>query len=228
MEIFGFDAFSPQQIAQKVGASGVTKARLPLLALVMLGIAAGGFVGLGALYSTIMLSDPTLPFAASRLLAGLAFSLGLILVVIAGAELFTGSNLLVMAWADRRISSDELLRNWIGLLCQRRRRDQAGSDCVSVHHGDLNHGATANEDCRGEDGGAFWEAFFKGVLCNLLVCLGVWLAMAGRSAPTRCSPSCFLFPRSSPRFPSTAWPACISFPGICFPAKRHPHCLLGC
>jgi formate/nitrite transporter len=184
MEIFGFDAFSPQQIAQKVGASGVTKARLPLLALVMLGMAAGGFVGLGALYSTVMLSDPTLPFAASRLLAGLAFSLGLILVVIAGAELFTGSNQLVMAWADRRISSGELLRNRSCPLATAGGATGLALIVYLSHHGDLNHGAVAAQYLKiaaAKTAVPFWEAFFKGVLCNLLVCLGVWLAMAGRS-----------------------------------------------
>ena len=73
---------------------------------------AGGFIGLGALYSTLVISDPELSFGASRLLGGLAFSLGLVLVVVAGAELFTGNNLLVMAWADRKITTAELLRNW--------------------------------------------------------------------------------------------------------------------
>lgn len=112
MEMFGFDAYSPQQIAQRIEAVGVAKARLPLLAMFMLGICAGGFIGLGALYSTLITSDPALPFAASRLLGGLTFSMGLVLVVVAGAELFTGNNLLVMAWADRRITTVELLRNW--------------------------------------------------------------------------------------------------------------------
>jgi formate/nitrite transporter FocA (FNT family) len=80
--------------------------------MMMLGVCAGGFIGLGALYYTLIASDSGLPFAAARVLGGLAFSLGLILVVVAGAELFTGNNLLVMAWADRKITTSELLRNW--------------------------------------------------------------------------------------------------------------------
>jgi formate transporter len=75
---------------------------------VTLGVLAGGFIGLGALYFTLVTSDATLSFAVSRLLGGLAFSLGLILVVVAGAELFTGNNLLVMAWAGKRITTGEL------------------------------------------------------------------------------------------------------------------------
>ena len=101
-EIFGFDAYAPKEIAERVEAIGVTKARLPLISQWTLGILAGGFIGLGALCFTLVTSDASLSFAASRVLGGLAFSLGLILVIVAGAELFTGNNLLVMAWAGRR------------------------------------------------------------------------------------------------------------------------------
>jgi formate/nitrite transporter FocA (FNT family) len=109
-EIFGFDAYSPKEIAERVETIGVAKARLPLLSQIALGVLAGGFIGLGALYFTLVTSDATLSFAVSRVLGGVAFSLGLILVVVAGAELFTGNNLLVIAWASRRLSSEELLR----------------------------------------------------------------------------------------------------------------------
>ena len=95
-ELFGFDAYSPKEIAERVENIGVTKARLPVLTVATLGVLAGGFIGLGALYFTLVISDSSLSFAASRLLGGLTFSLGLILVVVAGAELFTGNNLLVM------------------------------------------------------------------------------------------------------------------------------------
>src|SRR5262245_65933324 len=111
MEVFGFDAFSPKEIAARVQAVGVTKARLPLLAMAMLGMTAGGFIGLGALYYTVIVSDATLSFATSRVLGGVAFSLGLILVVVAGAELFTGNNFLLMAWTALRITSAEPLGN---------------------------------------------------------------------------------------------------------------------
>jgi len=107
----GFDAYSPDQIAERVESLGVTKARLPILKTLMLGALAGAFIGLGALYFTVVASDTQLSFGVARVLGGLAFSLGLVLVVIAGAELFTGNNLLVMAWADGRISTLEVLRN---------------------------------------------------------------------------------------------------------------------
>jgi formate/nitrite transporter FocA (FNT family) len=88
-EIFGFDRYSPKEIAERVETVGVTKARLPLSSLFILGVLAGGFIGLGALYFTLVTSDTQLTFAASRLLGGVAFSLGLVLVVVAGAG-FTG------------------------------------------------------------------------------------------------------------------------------------------
>jgi formate/nitrite transporter FocA (FNT family) len=156
-EIFGFDAFSPKDIAAKVQSIGVTKTRLPLLSLVMLSVLAGAFIGLGTMYSVIIKADPTLGFAARQVFGGIAFSLGLILVVVAGAELFTGNNLLAMAWADGKISTREVLRNWV-IVC-------AGNFV----------GAT------GLVALPFWTAFFKGILCNALVCMAVWMALAGRS-----------------------------------------------
>lgn len=184
-EIFGFDAFSPKDIAAKVESIGVTKARLPLLSMVMLSILAGAFIGLGALFSVIIKADPTLGFAARQVFSGMAFSLGLILVVIAGAELFTGNNLLAMAWADGKISSREVLRNWL-IVCAGNFVGATGLAVLVVlsHHPDMNGGAIAQEYVRiaqAKVGLSFWTAFFKGVLCNALVCMAVWMALAGRS-----------------------------------------------
>jgi len=184
-EIFGFDAFSPAEIAERVETVGVRKARLPLLPMFTLGVLAGGFIGLGALYFTLITSDTRLGFTAGRLLGGLAFSLGLILVVVAGAELFTGNNLLVMAWAGRRITTGELLKNWSLIYLA----NFAGAVGLAVlvalsNHGGFNNHAVAVQAVKIAAAKAslpFWEAFFKGVLCNILVCLAVWLAMAGRN-----------------------------------------------
>ena len=184
-EIFGFDAYSPNEIAERVQSVGVAKARLPLMSQVTLGVLAGGFIGLGALYSTLLTSDTSLGFAASRLLGGLAFSLGLILVVVAGAELFTGNNLLVMAWADKRISTGELLENWLIVYLA----NFAGAIGLAYlvyfsGHWQMNNGAVGTNMVKiaaAKAAISFWEAFFKGILCNILVCLAVWLALAGRS-----------------------------------------------
>jgi formate/nitrite transporter len=184
-EIFGFDAYSPNEIAERVQSVGVAKARLPLMSQVTLGVLAGGFIGLGALYSTLLTSDTSLGFAASRLLGGLAFSLGLILVVVAGAELFTGNNLLVMAWAGKRITTGELLQNWLIVYVA----NFAGAIGLAslvyfTGHWQMNDGAVGTNMVKVAAVKAaipFWEALFKGILCNILVCLAVWLALAGRS-----------------------------------------------
>jgi len=184
-EIFGFDAFSPKEIAARVETIGVAKARLPLIPMLMLSVLAGAFIGLGALYFVIVKSDPSLGFAAKQVLGGVTFSLGLILVVVAGAELFTGNNLLAMAWADRKISTLELLRNWV-IVCVGNFIGAAGLALLVFfsRHPDMNNGGIAQEYlsiAAAKVALPFWTAFFKGILCNVLVCMAVWMAFAGRS-----------------------------------------------
>jgi formate transporter len=184
-EIFDFDAYSPKQIAAKVETIGVAKARLPLLSMLMLSVLAGAFIGLGALYFVLIRSDSSLSFAARQGLGGVAFSMGLILVVVAGAELFTGNNLLAMAWADRKISTLDLLRNW-AIVCG---GNFIGATGLAVlvflsRHPEMNNGAVAQEYlgiAMAKVAMPFWTAFFKGILCNVLVCMAVWMALAGRS-----------------------------------------------
>ena len=182
--IFGFDAFSPEEIAERVETIGVAKARLPLLSMLMLGVLAGAFIGLGALYFVLIQSDASLSFATSQTLGGVAFSLGLILVIVAGAELFTGNNLLAMAWADGKISTFELLRNW-AVVCAANFMGAVGLALLVFlsGHTDMNNGAVAEQYVRiavAKCTLPFWSAFFKGLLCNVLVCLAVWMALAGR------------------------------------------------
>jgi formate transporter len=184
-ELYGSDAYAPAQIAQRIESVGVTKARLPTLQLLMLGVLAGAFIGLGAMLFALVKSDATLGFAASALLGGLVFSLGLLLVVVAGAELFTGNNLLAMAWADGRITSRELLRNWV-LVCAANFVGAAGLAALvfASGHAGLNGGAigqTVVKIALAKQELSPTQAFFRGVLCNVLVCMAVWMAMAGRS-----------------------------------------------
>lgn len=185
MAIYGFDAFAPAEIAARIESVGVVKARLPLLQMALLGVLAGAFIGLGALYFVLVLSDPSLGFAASRVLGGLVFSLGLLLVVVAGAELFTGNNLLAMAWADGKISSAELLRSW-GVVCCANFVGALGlavivwlSDHPALNNGLV--GATVLKLALAKCTAPAVSLFWKAVLCNMLVCLAVWMAMAGRS-----------------------------------------------
>lgn len=184
-ELYGSDAYAPAQIAQRIESVGVTKARLPTLPLLMLGVLAGAFIGLGAMLFALVKSDASLGFAASALVGGLVFSLGLLLVVVAGAELFTGNNLLAMAWADGRITSREVLRNWV-LVCAANFVGAAGLALLvfASGHAGLNGGAigqTVVKIALAKQELSPAQAFFRGVLCNVLVCMAVWMAMAGRS-----------------------------------------------
>ena len=111
-DLYGSDAYSLVEIARRIESVGEAKARMAALPLALLGVLAGAFIGLGAMLSVLVKSDPTLGFATSAVLGGLVFAMGLLMVVVAGAELFTGNNLIVMAWADGRVSTAQLLRNW--------------------------------------------------------------------------------------------------------------------
>jgi len=184
-ELYGSDAYAPSEIAQRIESIGVNKARLRTLPLLMLGMLAGAFIGLGAMLFVLVKSDATLGFAASAIAGGLVFSLGLLLVVVAGAELFTGNNLLAMAWADGRISSLDVLRNWV-LVCAANFVGAAGLAVLvfASGHTDLNGGAIGQQVVKialAKQDLSPMQAFFRGVLCNVLVCMAVWMAMAGRS-----------------------------------------------
>ena len=181
----GFDVYSPIEIAQRVESVCVAKATTPLLSLIMLGILAGAFIGLGAMFYVIVVSDPTLGFAASRLLGGAVFSLGLLLVVVAGAELFTGNNLLAMGWAHGCMTTRDVLHNWFW-VCTSNFVGATGLAAIVMlsGHTEMNGGAIGRaylQIAAAKSSLPFWSAFFRGVLCNVLVCMAVWMALAGRS-----------------------------------------------
>ena len=182
---FGLDAYAPDEIARRVEEMGVARVRRPWIANAMLGMLGGAFIALGCLWFTLVASDGGLGFAATRVVGGFVFALGLVLVVVAGAELFTGNNLLAMAWADGKIGSGELLRNW-ALVFATNAIGAMGMAALAVLSGycDMNDGAVARAAVRIAAAKAslpFWTAFFAGVLCNVLVCLAIWLAMAGHT-----------------------------------------------
>jgi formate transporter len=177
----GFDVYSPREIAERVENACLAKAATPLLSLVMLGILAGAFIGLGSLFYVIVASDPGLGFAAKRVLGGVVFSLGLLLVVVAGAELFTGNNLLAMAWAHGCLTTRQVLFNWL-VVCAANFAGAAGM-AVLVFLADPSESIARTYIGIAEAKSAlpFATAFFRGVLCNVLVCMAVWMTLAGRS-----------------------------------------------
>jgi formate/nitrite transporter len=185
IDLYGFDAYAPAEIAKRIQTVGAAKARLALAPLVMLGVLAGAFIGLGSMLFIIVRADASLGFAASQFLAGAVFSLGLLMVVVAGAELFTGNNLLVLAWAERRISAAQVLRNWV-VVCAANFAGAAGLALLVYlsGHTDMGGGAIGRAVVRvalAKQQLPWQEAFVRGVLCNVLVCMAVWMAMAGRS-----------------------------------------------
>jgi formate transporter len=183
--IFNLQAYSPAEIKEAIEKVGVKKANLPFLASFMLAIVAGGGVGFGAVYYTVVASDPSLSFATVRVVGGLVFTLGLTLVLVGGAELFTGNNLIVMAWASGRVSTATMLRNWTIVYCG----NLIGSLGLVIlvflsHHLDMNDGRvglSVLSTAAGKIRPDMVTLFFKGILCNVLVCAAVWLAYAGRS-----------------------------------------------
>lgn len=180
-----FDAFAPAQIAKRVETVGVTKARMGLIQMVTLGLLAGAFIAFGAMFFTLVMTNSTLGFGVTRLLGGVVFSVGLILVVVAGAELFTGNNLLVMAWAHKLVTTGEVIRNWVVVYSA----NLVGSlGAVALFYwsgnlmlGDGAMGATAAKIAVAKVNLDFWPAFVRGILCNALVCLAVWLCFAAHS-----------------------------------------------
>jgi len=183
---FHIDALLPHEMAQRAEDIGVQKSKSSTSATFTLAVLAGAFIALGAMFATIVATGTTaLPFGVSRLLVGLVFCLGLILVIVGGAELFTGNNLIIMAWASRRVTTFSLLRNWaivyvgnlfgalgtVILVFLTRQYTTAG--------GSVGTTALAIADVKVNLG--FLQAFVLGIMCNIMVCLAVWLSYSARS-----------------------------------------------
>jgi formate/nitrite transporter len=181
-----FDAYAPPQIAVRVREVGVAKATAPIATTLGLAVLAGAFIALGALFYTVTVTGGAgqAPFGLTRLVGGMAFSLGLVLVVVGGAELFTGNNLIAMAWAAGRITTRQVLCNWLwvylgnllGALGTAALALLAGAHWL----GDGAVGETAIGIARAKVSLDPVAATARGVLCNVLVCLAVWLCMGAR------------------------------------------------
>lgn len=196
---FRIDALLPAEMATRAEYVGVRKAETPPMKIFALSVLAGAFIALGAIFATTVLAggmpikDPSgatvlttaLPYGVNRLMAGLVFCLGLILVVVGGAELFTGNNLIVMAWANRKVTSAALLKNWVivylgnfigslgtaGLIFFGKQYMFSGGAI----------GLTALNIAKTKVELGFVQALTLGILCNALVCLAVWMTYSARS-----------------------------------------------
>lgn len=186
MDPFSIDAYRPEEIASRIQKLGVVKSNGDPWRVLALSLLAGAFIAFGAALFTVVTHDAAeLATGVLRLIGGLAFCLGLILVVVAGAELFTGNNLIVMAYVDGQITLRQLLSNWglvyignfigalgIMLLIYLSGHWQIGNGAIGTHAVMI---AEAKVNL------TWVEAFSRGVLCNILVCLAIWLCYAGRS-----------------------------------------------
>lgn len=193
------DALLPAEMATRAEYLGVRKAEMPAFTMFMLALLAGAFISLGAIFSTTVTAggmsitgmdgaavySTGLPFGVTRLLTGMVFCLGLILVVVGGAELFTGNNLIVMAWASGKVTGRALLRNWlivyvgnfIGSIATAgvmflTKQYTFGGDAV---------GMAALRIAVGKCDLGFIQAVALGILCNALVCLAVWMTYSART-----------------------------------------------
>ena len=185
MENFDIDAYTPAQMAARVEKAGIVKGNLDFLSMFILSIVAGAFIAFGAILYTYVIHDSSLSLGLTKLLGGLVFCLGLILVIVAGAELFTGNNLIVMAYVSRKISLQRLLRNWTivffgnlaGSLAMVFLLSQSGQWAEA----EASVGVKALMIANGKVNLTFLQALSRGILCNILVCLAVWLCFSGRS-----------------------------------------------
>jgi formate/nitrite transporter len=193
------DSLLPAEMATRAEYLGVRKAEMPAFTMFMLALLAGAFISMGAIFATtvaaggmsVTAADGTaaystgLPYGVTRLLTGLVFCLGLILVVVGGAELFTGNNLIVMAWASGKVTGRALLRNWVivylgnfvasiatAVLMFFSKQYTFGSDAVGI---------TALKIAVGKCDLTFVQAIALGILCNALVCLAVWMTFSART-----------------------------------------------
>ncbi len=205
-----FDELLPAEMAAKAQSIGIKKAKLDFLSTFALGILAGAFIALGCIFFTVSQTGAAaMPWGVSRVIGGLAFSLGLILVIVGGAELFTGNNLIVMAWASRKLSTWRVLRNW-GIVYIGNLVGAVATALVLFWGMHYNFdkglvGITALNIGLAKVDLGFFQAIILGIMCNALVCLAVWLTYSARTVIGRI--------------------AAIIFPIAAFVAAGFEHCV---
>ncbi len=193
------DSLLPAEMATRAEYLGVRKAEMPVFSMLMLSVLAGAFISLGAIFATtvaaggmsVISADGAvafttgLPYGVTRLLVGLAFSLGLILVVVGGAELFTGNTLIVMAWASGKVTGRALLRNWVIVYTGNFISSIATAGLMffskQYTFGSNSVGIAALKIAVGKSDFGFLQAVALGILANALVCLAVWLSYSART-----------------------------------------------
>jgi formate transporter len=203
MNIKNVDSLLPPEMALQAELIGVSKVNMSLSKTLVLAMLAGAFIAFGSIFFTTVTAGSTMSYGITRLFGGFSFSLGLVLVIVGGAELFTGNNLIIMAWANKKISTSQIFKNWvlvylgnmigalfIVFLMFFSKQYSFASGTVGINV--LNIAKTKCEL-------GFVQAILLGILCNILVCLAVWLCFSSRSIAGKIA---------SIVFPITAFVAC--------------------
>ena len=189
-QLITFDAIMPATMAVRAEESGVKRASTDPITLFALSILAGAFISFGAIFATTVSAGAVgMPYGVVRLLIGLVFSTGLIMVVVGGAELFTGSNIIVMAWASGKVTTRALLLNWVISFAG----NFVGAIATAVlmfyttqyTFGGGAVGLTALSTASAKTSLAFIPALTLGIMCNALVCLAVWMCYSARTSIDR-------------------------------------------
>ena len=180
-----FDAYAPVVIAKHIEVVSQRKAHMEIIPQLTLAVLAGAYIAFGAMLYTVTITNSGLGLGLERVVGGISFCLGLILVVVGGAELFTGNVLVVMGWAHKKVSSKALGRSWalvfVGNLVGALGMAAMAYWSDFMHMGGDAVGATALKIAAAKVALPFDVAFIRGVLCNTLVCLAIWLCFAARS-----------------------------------------------
>jgi formate/nitrite transporter len=192
------DTILPSAMAQRAEAGGVARAAMDPLAVFVLSIVGGAFIAFGAVFATTVGASAIsvepgavtpFPYGVMRLLTGIVFCTGLILVVVGGAELFTGNNMLVMAWAGGKVTTRAVLANWIIAFAGNFVGAIATAALVFLSaqytFGGGGVGLNALVIANGKSALTLVPAFTLGVLCNALVCLAVWMCYGARTTIDR-------------------------------------------
>jgi formate transporter len=202
-QVVTLDVIMPPAMAARAEEAGVKRIAIDPMTVLVLSVMGGAFVAFGAVFATTVSAGTMtvtaadgatafsagLPYGVVRLLVGVAFSLGLILVVVAGAELFTGNNMIVMAWASGKVRTRDLLFNWFivfvgnfaGALAT------AGLMFYTTQYtfGGGSVGLVAVSTASAKTSLAFVPAVALGIMCNALVCLAVWMCYGARTTVDR-------------------------------------------
>lgn len=185
------DALLPPEMARRAEEIGVKKAGLDAPSTVLLAVLAGSFIALGAAFATVAWAGTAgeVPWGWARVVGGACFSVGLMMVVVGGAELFTGNNLLVMAWASGKVPTTRLLRNWGLVFLGNAVGAVATAALVALGRswtfGQGAAGRVALDIAAAKLALDPLPAVVLGVLCNTLVCLAVWMSFSARSTADR-------------------------------------------